>query len=280
MKSPFPYNYHSHTSYCDGASQAEDYILACIEREYISYGFSSHAPIPGGSPWNMKAEDLDDYLTDINQLKQKYQNQIEIFCSLEVDYLDEVQGPSKYAPLLDYTIGSIHFIGKGNIIELFEMDGPYPKFLDGLEKHYQNDIREAVEHFFELTINMIRYDRPDIIGHVDKIHSHANRYEEAVLQSKWYRDIVHDVAKELSRTDIMVEINTKGLLASNNPSTYPHIDFLKILKQYPIRFQINADVHKTSQLDLGYADTLKNIKNLGIEELWVREKDQWKAKRI
>lgn len=280
MKSPFPYNYHSHTKYCDGAHQAEEYILACIEREYVSYGFSSHAPIPGGSVWNMKEEDLDDYLTEINHLKQKYQSQIEIYCSLEVDYLDKVQGPSKYVHLLDYTIGSIHFIGRGKIGELFEMDGPYSKFLNGLEKHYQNDIRKAVEHFFELNMKMIQSDAPDIIGHLDKIISHVMRFDKNIPKNQWYIDILHDLAKELSKTDIIVEINTKGLLSTNNPTTYPHIDYLKILKQYPIRFQINADVHKRSQLDLGYAETISSIKNLGIEELWVREQNRWKVKSI
>jgi len=280
MKSPFPYNYHSHSLYCDGAHELEDYIIAALERGYLSYGFSSHAPIPGGSVWNMKEENLDRYIHEIGILQSKYAGKIEIYKSLEVDFIDQVQGPSKYAHILDYTIGSIHFIGKSDLGELFEMDGPYSKFLKGVEKHYEHNIRSTVEYFYELTLEMIQQDPPDIIGHIDKIISHAMQYEEGILENKWYIELLHGLAEELSKTDIIVEINTKGLQSKFKPTSYPHIGFLKILKAHPIRFQLNGDIHKISQFDFGYGETLEKIKGLGINELWVREKNQWKAKRI
>lgn len=280
MTSPFPYNYHSHSKYCDGAHQLEDYIIACIEKDYKSYGFSSHAPIPEGSVWNMKSENIDAYLKEVDRLKEKYQGQIEIFKSLEVDYIDGIQGPSTYSQRLDYTIGSIHFIGKGKLSGLFEIDGPYSKFLDGLEKHYDNNLRTAVEHYFNLSMKMIKDNPPDIIGHPDKIISHALKYDENILESPWYFDILNEFAKTLEQSDVIVEINTKGLKLSHQPTTYPHISFLNILKDKNIRFQMNADVHKISDLDIGYKPTLNLIKSFGIHELWIRENEEWKAKRF
>lgn len=280
MISPFPYNYHSHSRYCDGAHQLEDYIKACIERGYKSYGFSSHAPIPGGSVWNMKAEELEKYLSEVDQLKEKYQGQIDIYKSLEVDFIDKTQGPSSYAHLLDYTIGSIHFIGNGPLSGLFEMDGPYSKFIDGMEKHYENNLRNAVEHYFELSMKMIKNDPPTILGHADKIISHALKYDSNIADSAWYIEILQEFANTLEHSDVIVEINTKGLRLTQEPTTYPHISFLNILKDKNIRFQMNADVHKVSDLDIGYMQTLALIRSLGIKELWIRENDNWKAKRI
>ncbi|NPD44714.1 MULTISPECIES: histidinol-phosphatase [unclassified Lentimicrobium] len=280
MTSPFPYNYHSHSKYCDGAHQLEDYIIACIDKGYQSYGFSSHAPIPGGSVWNMKAEMLEGYLKEVDRLKEKYNSRIEIFKSLEVDFIDEVQGPSSYAHLLDYTVGSIHFIGKGPISELFEMDGPYSKFLDGLAKHYDNNLRAAMEHYFELSTKMILNDAPDVIGHPDKIISHALKNDPTILSKKWYGDLLEDFANTLEQSDVIVEINTKGLKLSQQPTTYPHLSFLNILKNKNIKFQMNADVHKLSDIDLGYQNTLELIRRLGIKELWIRENEEWKAKSI
>lgn len=280
MTSPFPYNYHSHSKYCDGAHLLKDYIIACIERCYKSYGFSSHAPIPEGSAWNMKAESLDTYLKEVDSLKEKYKDKIEIFKSLEIDYLEGIQGPSTYAHLLDYTIGSIHFIGKGSLSPLFEIDGPYSKFLDGMEKHYDNNLRAAVEHYFKLSIQMIKKDPPDILGHADKIISHALKNDKDILESSWYIEILNEFASTLEQSEVIVEINTKGLKLSHQPTSYPHISFLNILKDKNIRFQLNADVHKLSDLDIGYQQTLELIKNLGIKELWIRENKAWKAKRI
>lgn len=280
MKSVFPYNYHSHTKYCDGAHHAEEYITAAINLGYQSYGFSTHAPIPEGSVWNMKESDLELYLNEIKSLKQKYAYQIELYIGLEIDYVDGEQGPSSYSQLLDYNIGSIHFMGYGKRSELFEMDGSFSKFSDGLDRHYENDLRRAVEHYFQLTTDMIQNDPPEILGHVDKIISNAIKVEHQLLATKWYIDLMEALAKIISKKEMMVEINTRGLKSSFFPTTYPHQDFLKILSQYPIRFQMNADVHRTSDLDMGYQKTLEMIRHLGIKELWVMENHEWKAKRI
>ena len=277
MTSPFPYNYHSHTHFCDGAQPPEDYVIACIEKEYKSYGFSSHAPIPGGSVWNMKEEDLENYINIIQSLKEKYKNDLEIYLSMEVDYLEDFQGPSKYAHILDYTVGSIHFIGKGPMEKRFEMDGSYTKFIAGLEEHYQGKIMDALEHYFQLNWQMIQNDPPDVIGHIDKIVSHLLKYDTSILQSDWYTDLLKETARMMENSSVILEVNTRGLKSTKYPTTYPNIAFLKILKDYDIKFQMNADVHKTSDLDMGYAETLDVLRGLDINELWVREKNEWKS---
>lgn len=276
MDSPFPYNYHSHTHFCDGAKVPENYVIACIEKSYKSYGFSSHAPIPGGSVWNMKEEDLQEYISIIQLLKEKYKNDLEIYLSMEVDYLADIQDPSKYSNILDYTLGSVHFIGYGPIEKRFEMDGPYTKFLAGLEEHYQNKIVKATEHYFQLNWDMIQNDPPDVIGHIDKIVSQLLKYDAGILQSHWYTDLLKETARIVEDCDVILEVNTRGLNSMKYPTTYPHIEFLKILKDYNIKFQMNADVHKTSDLDMRYSETLYVLRGLNINELWVREQNEWK----
>ncbi len=276
MTSPFPYNYHSHTHFCDGAQAAEDYVLACIKKSYKSYGFSTHAPIPGGSVWNMKEEDLEKYISAIQMLKEKYKNILEIYLSLEVDYLEDIQGPSAYSKILDYTIGSVHFMGKGPREKLFEMDGPYSKFLAGLEAHYQNNIMAAVEHYFKLNWDMIQNDPPDVIGHIDKIVSHLLKYDDSILTSDWYFNLLKETARIVEQSGVILEVNTRGLKSIKYPTTYPNLAFLKILKDYQIKFQMNADVHKTADLDMGYSETLDVLRGLGFNELWIREKNEWK----
>jgi len=276
MTSPFPYNFHSHTRFCDGAQNAEDYVTACIMKSYKSYGFSTHAPIPGGSVWNMKEEDLESYISIVKSLQEKYQNELEIYLSMEVDYLEDLQGPSKYTHLLDYTVGSIHFIGKGPIEKRFEMDGSYTKFIEGIEAHYQGKIMDAVEHYFQLNWQMIQNDPPDVIGHIDKIVSQLLKYDAGILQSDWYTDLLKETARIVEDSQLILEVNTRGLKSSKFPTTYPNIGFLQILKDYDIKFQMNADVHKTSDLDMGYSETLDVLRGLNINELWVREQNKWK----
>ena len=39
-------NYHSHSLYCDGRANMEDFIRFALSEGFTSYGFSSHAPLP------------------------------------------------------------------------------------------------------------------------------------------------------------------------------------------------------------------------------------------
>ena len=42
-KISFPSNLHGHTTYCDGKNRAEEYILAAIEKNFVSVGLSGHS---------------------------------------------------------------------------------------------------------------------------------------------------------------------------------------------------------------------------------------------
>ena len=106
-------NYHSNCNYCDGSSPMEDYILEAVNQGLPSYGFSSHAPIPYESKWSMQASALPSYLRGVQALKQEWKSVIEIYKSLEFDYIPNVTGSLEEVMIkldLDYTIGSIHFI--------------------------------------------------------------------------------------------------------------------------------------------------------------------------
>lgn len=46
-------NYHSHSLYCDGRANMEDFIRFALSEGFTSYGFSSHAPLPFSTAWTM-----------------------------------------------------------------------------------------------------------------------------------------------------------------------------------------------------------------------------------
>lgn len=108
-------NYHSHCTFCDGRSNPEDFVRFAIAKGFRAYGFSSHSPLPFETNWNMSAIDMPEYLQEINRLRQKYADRIEIYTGLEIDYLDTTYNASipyfRELPL-DYRIGflSISFL--------------------------------------------------------------------------------------------------------------------------------------------------------------------------
>lgn len=105
-------NYHSHCTFCDGRSTPEDFIKFAVAHGFRAYGFSSHSPLPFETFWNMSKDDMPEYLTEIERLKKKYSDRLEIYVGLEIDFLDESYNASipyfRNLPL-DYRIGPSTF---------------------------------------------------------------------------------------------------------------------------------------------------------------------------
>ena len=65
------YNYHTHTNYCDGSEEPENYIISAISKNMAALGFSGHAPLPFENTWATKHDKIDEYFTTIENLKNK-----------------------------------------------------------------------------------------------------------------------------------------------------------------------------------------------------------------
>ena len=102
-------NYHSHTERCGHAWGTDDeFVQAAIEAGYTTLGFSEHAPWPFVDGYQeidtrqrIPLEDLDNYLADMQALKDKYKDQIEIKVGFEAEYYPE------YFPQLVETVKKI-----------------------------------------------------------------------------------------------------------------------------------------------------------------------------
>ena len=76
-------NFHTHTLLCDGKSTPEEVVLSAIEKGFSSLGFSSHAPTDFDKSYCLK--DVEEYLSTIRTLKEKYQKDIQIYVGIEED---------------------------------------------------------------------------------------------------------------------------------------------------------------------------------------------------
>ena len=161
-------NYHSHCTFCDGRSAAEDFVRFAIANGFSAYGFSSHSPLPFETFWNMSKADMPEYIAEIERLKKKYSDQIRLYTGLEIDYLDESYNPSisyfQELPL-DYRIGSVHFLPIASpLIEenMMCIDGSFEDFRQAVVQHYEGDIRKLVQHHFRNLNKMIEIGRAHV----------------------------------------------------------------------------------------------------------------------
>ncbi len=143
----YKYSYHTHSHFCDGKLAPEAYVKKAIENKMQGIGFASHTPINYPVAWAMKESSVTDYVEEILRLKEKYQHQIEIYLSMEIDYVPQVTKSFDYWKKrcqLDYTVGSIHLVKGDSLTDLMFLDGADTNYSNGLERLFSGDIRKAV----------------------------------------------------------------------------------------------------------------------------------------
>jgi len=264
------YNVHTHTMFCDGTAAPEQYIKAALEKGFKVLGFSAHAPVGFDNEWSLKQEDTDDYFSNILHLKEEYKNDITILNGLEIDFIPGItQSFSSFRQKhkLDYVIGSIHFVKVPMSSNMWFIDGPKENFVEGLKMFFDNNIKKAVTLFYEQTNDMIRIEKPDIIGHLDKIKLHNTHYFD--ISEPWYRDAIEKTLEVISEHKSVVEVNTRGVYTGKCRTLFPDTFILEMCKEKKIPIMLNADAHNPKDLDAYFVETIDILKNIGFKELTV-----------
>ncbi len=274
-------NYHSHCNYCDGRGSMEDFVRFAISHKLKKYGFSSHAPLSFHTSWTMNADDFDDYLNEFIRLKQKYKHHIELFLGLEADYIEgcsDVTSQFFKNNKFDYLISSVHYLDKLKNGNYWSIDGQFSKFDEGLTEMHNGDIKSATIRFFEVTFRMIEKGGFDIVGHVDKIMMHASKYPEFSLGHNWYIDLMMQTLELIKQKNLLLEINTKSL--KEHGYIYPHKYFLPRIKELNIPLVLSSDCHYPDRVNIGFNETITELKNAGIGELYEIAAGKWTAVEI
>ncbi len=276
-------NYHSHTHYCDGAEHPEAYAQMAMKKNLFAYGYSSHAPVNFETDWNIKKSELQNYISDIQKIKTKYEGELEIYLGLEIDYIPGISGRFKYANApaeLDYFIGSIHFVDGFNDNTPWNIDTSKELFDKGLQRIFSNNFRSAAERFYDITREMIINENPTILGHMDKIKMFASRQNDFNENEPWYKRAVMNTLKAAQKQGTIVEINTRGYYRYHQPDLYPSLWIIELMKEMNIPMVLSSDAHHPDEIIEGFDFALAEIKKIGVNELSVLKKGNWQSQKI
>ncbi len=271
-------NYHSHNLFCDGKAAMEDFVTAAIEKGFRAWGISSHAPVPFASPWNMKQEHLDAYLAEIDRIRSVYGEQLEIYAGLEVDYLRQDRGYTTAALRdrgIQFIIGSVHYVGTFEDGRGFCFDGNPADFFRDAERLYRNDFKEIVTGYFERVREMIVTDRPDVVGHMDKIRMHSTITPYVDESAPWYRHQVEDTLNLIADTGCILEVNTRGWYKHDPPLLYPSAWVIGQAFRRNIPVMMNSDAHHPSEIEKGFTETAALLLATGYRSLRVLLNGTW-----
>ena len=268
-------NYHSHSTFCDGRSSMEEMVQAAIVQGFVSYGFSSHAPLPFHTRWNMDSSNMNAYVAEAKRLKDKYSDQIELYCGLEIDFLDDNYNSASeifQSINLDYRIGSLHtiVIEPGHILEI---DCKYERFKEIVDEYFSGDAEDILRVYVERLMRMVEIGGFDIVGHADKMHYLADMYCKGLSSKKWYVEAMKEYFSLIVSKGIMIEMNTKKYVETG--LFFPDASWYEFLNSIGAKIVVNSDSHSCDKINSGRIDGLRHLVSCGYKSVMEMHDGQW-----
>ena len=269
-------NFHTHTTFCDGRSTAEEMVQTAIAKGFDVLGFSSHCMFPFSSSWHIPVKNVEAYCAEVRRLKEAFKDKIDIRLGFEADYIRGITCPSKnedyndFSP--DFLIGSVHYIVKesGN----FTVDDSADCVRAGVARHYTKggdwntlDSRSFVHDYFQAEREMLEKGNFDIWGHPDLIRIRNATLHLFDENESWYKEELKLTADVAARTGVIAEINTGAIARGTMDDTYPSEYFLELLHERGVPVCINSDAHDAKNLDAAFDRALARAKKIGYREL-------------
>jgi len=277
------FNFHQHSNFSDGAYPPEDYVKKAIALGFSAIGFTEHSPLPFDNPFSLKEENVEDYISTIDNLKTKFADKIKIYRALEMDYIPGMStnfGYWKNKCNTDYLIGSVHLVSPPSNDELWFTDGPKHDIYDkGLEEFFDGNIQLAVRTYYHQVNKMIETQGFDVLGHFDKIKMH-NQNRFFTEDEPWYQKLIDECLDLVKQKNLIVEVNTRGIYKKRSKSLFPDDVALEKVRKLQIPILLSSDAHQPSELNLGFAETKLKLIEIGFTELMFFNGETWVAQNI
>ena len=264
---------HTHSERCHHAvGTLEDYIKKAIEIGLKTIGFSDHFPyeflkkidrIPFGE-YAMTLDEIEDYLSTAERLREKYKEKINVRISFEIDYFKNQEKAlnvqlEKIKDRLDYILGSIHILdfedGRGSwgfddsrFLEDYEFYGPDRVYM----QYYKTEQEMVSSNEFDL----------DIIGHFDlpKKFGHLPANRDAVLNEAL------KTLELIKNRNLVMEINTSGF-RKEVKKQYPSLEIIEKMYELDIPILLGSDAHDPNEIAWEFKTIIKKLKSIGYFQL-------------
>lgn len=249
-------NFHTHSTWCDGANTPEELIQGALAKGFSALGFSSHAMLPGDLlTWPLTAAKAPRYAAEIRALAEKYEDRIQVLCGVEADFISGgLATPDRavYAAIQpDYIIGSIHFVRSPDG-ELTAVDKSPESLVADVAAHFGGDYAAYVRAYFAQEREMAATCDFDVIGHPDLVRKFNGRLGCFDETAPWYVAELERTADAFAASGKLVEVNTGAIARGWMDDAYPSAAFRALLRARGVQFVLSADAHTVAALDCAF----------------------------
>ena len=256
-------NLHTHSHWCDGKNSVEEVIEQALVLGMDSVGFSAHSPMFYAPDHGMAEENVEKYVAEVRALQEKYQDQIAVFCGLELDlYSDTELSP------FDYVIGSVHYLKRNG--KYVGFDRNLQTVREVIDTYFGGDGMRYAKAYYETLAELPERGKIDIVGHFDLITKHADSIKFFAEDSKLYRSYALEAVDALVGKIPFFEINTGAIARGYRKTPYPSAFLLKEIKRRGGSIIISSDCHDKNYLLQSFADAAELAMACGFRETYVK----------
>lgn len=255
-------NLHTHSIYCDGRDTPEEMISAALEKGFDSIGFSGHSYMFFSPNHSMSLDGTEKYKKEINELKNKYSEQLDIFLGLEFEMHSRVE-LSGY----DYLIGSIHYFRFGDKFVGFDRSADEVQRV--IDVYFGGDGLAFAKKYYEDLCRLPEYGSFDILGHFDLITKNIEKMPLFDPDSPEYKRAAFEAIDALSGKIPFFEVNTGAIARGYRSSPYPALDLIKEFKARGFGAVISSDCHDGRYLDCAFEEARELLLAGGFNERYV-----------
>jgi len=266
-------DWHTHNQLCHHAvGSIEDYIKNAIELNLRTIGISDHFPyeflrnierIPH-KEYAITLLEIENYLSTIEGLKEKYKEDIIVRIGFEIDYLknQEYALNNYLLPIknrLDFILGSIH------ILNFFDDRGAWSFDDSRFRQDFQFYGTDRVYSFYYKTVQKMlasnKFDF-DIIAHFDL----PKKFNDIPSNRELIWNEMMKCLELIKKRNVAMEINTGGLRKDCNEQ-YPSEKIIKQMYNLDIPVILGSDAHDPKEIAWEFEKIIIMLKNIGYNQL-------------
>lgn len=271
----FKSNLHAHSIFSDGKNTIEEYVLKAIDLNFKSVGISDHSYVSYAESYCMKKDSIINYVNEVNRLKIKYQDKIEVYLGIEWDLLTDV---NLYNDIkFDYIISGVHFFYDDKKNEYIDIDENKEKFSLAIK---QIGLKKMVSDYYKNVVACAKLVNCDIIAHFDLVKKFNRNNYFFDENEEWYKEIVYNALLEIKKLDKIIELNSGAISRGYLDDFYPSNFILEEIKRLGVKVTLGSDAHNVDNINYYFDNGINQLKNIGIDNIYILENGFFNKEKI
>ncbi len=258
-------DYHVHTFRCGHAGgSSRDFVLRAIDRGLSEIGITDHIPLYFLPPAErdpklaMREDQFEDYLREVEGLREEFHGRIAVRLGLEADYAEgHEEELERWLSRADWdlVLGSVHLVAGDWIDDPSRSPARFER--EGTEALY--------DEYYRLLAKAARTGLFDVLTHFDLPKKHGHR------PAAPRRDAEEDAIAAAREGGCAVEISSAGLRKPVGEA-YPEARLLCRMVAAGIPVTFSSDAHAPAEVGWGFERTLPLARDAGVSEFVTFEK--------